>query len=299
MFTTTSYTNAFTARSNNTATANQTLGLQLINESLKYLTQKYYFNEKQFTTTTVAGQQAYTLPFDVKDIINSTVSVGGILWQPLESGSRQFWDSLNTVPFNSDFPQFYFRFKSNQINLFPTPVSNGNTLTVNYKSRIRDLSAADYSTGTVAVTANSATVTGAGTSWTTNMQNRWLNIPLTTSNTTSGDDNWYQIQTVNSATSITLWNLYTGTTATSTSGGYVIGETPLLPEDYQDLALYRALWIYYSTTVLNPAMAQQFENLFNTGKAVLDYEFGSKSTNPVLTPPNAPVFNPNLFPRVS
>ncbi len=299
MFTTTSYTTAFTTRSNNDSAANQALGLQMINESLNYLTQKYYFNEKQFTTTTVAGQQVYTLPFDVKDIINSTVSVGGILWQPLEAGSRQFWDSLNTVPFNSDFPQFYFRFKSNQINLFPTPTSNGNILTVNYKSRLRVLSAPDYSTGTVTVTANSATVTGSGTAWTTNMADRWLNIPLTTNNTTSGDDNWYQIKTVNSATSITLWNLYTGASATSTSGGYTIGETPLLPEDYQDLALYRALWIYYSTININEAAAAQFENLYNLGKEVLDFEFGSKSNSPVLTPPNAPVFNPNLFPRVS
>jgi hypothetical protein len=299
MFTFTSYQNAFTDRSQNTSTANATRGMQLINESLKYVTQKYYFNEKQFTTTTVAGQQTYTLPFDVKDIINATVTVGGILWQPLEAGSRQFWDSLNTVSFSSDFPQFYFRFKSNQINLFPIPTSNGNTLTINYKSRIRDLSAADYSTGTVTVTSGSATVTGVGTSWTSNMANRWLNVPLTASNATSGDDGWYQIQTVASATSLTLWDKYTGDTATSASGGYTIGETPLLPEDYQDLALYRALWVYYSTININEAAAAQFENLYNTGKAVLDYEFGSKSESPVLTPPDAVVFNPNAFPRVS
>lgn len=299
MFTTTSYQTAFTTRSNNNSPANQTLGLQLVNESLKYLTQKYYFNEAQFTTTSVAGQQTYTLPFDVKDIINSTVTVGGILWQPLEAPNRQMWDSLNTVAFNSDFPQFFYRFKANQINLFPTPTSNGNTITINYKQRIRDLSATDYSTGTVTVTSGSASVTGAGTAWTTNMANRWLNIPLTSSNATSGDNGWYQIQTVASATSLTLWNKYIGSTATSTSGGYTIGETPLLPEDYQDLALYRALWIYYSTTVLNPAMATQHQNLYTIGKEVLDEEFSSKTTNPVLTPPDAPVFNPNAFPRVT
>ena len=297
MFTFTTYKSAFTDRSGNTSTANATRGMQLINESLRYLTEKYYFNEASYTTTTVSQQQAYTLPFNVKDIINTTVLVGGILWQPLEAPSRQMWDSLNTVPFYSDFPQFYYRYKANQVNLFPIPTSNGNTLTINYKRRIRDLSVADYTTGTVAVTHNSATVTGSGTAWTANMADRWLNIPLTTSNSTSGDDEWYQVKSVESATSLTLWDGYVGSTASGSS--YTIGESPILPEDYQDLALYRALWIYYSTIVLNPAQAEVFKNIYDTGRAILDEEFGSKSTSPVLTPPDAPTFNPNLFPRAN
>lgn len=297
MFTTTTYQAAFTDRAQNTSTTNNTRGLQLINESLRYLIEKYYFNEAQFTTTTVASQQAYTLPFNVKDVINMTVSVGGILWQPLESGSRQFWDSLNTVSFTSDFPQFFYRFKANQINIFPIPVSNGNTITINYKRRVKDLTAIDYTTGTVAVTLNSPTVIGTTTNWTTNMADRWLNIPLTTSNATTGDGEWYQIKTVNSATSITLWNNYVGGTATGAA--YTIGESTLLPEDYQDLALYRALWIYYLTIVPNTTLSESYKQLFDAGHALLDAEFGSKTTSPVLTPPDAPVFNPNLFPRVT
>lgn len=403
MRTFTSYQNEFNDLAQNTSTANGTRGMKLVNDSIRYLVQKYYFDEQQYQTLTKAQVQVYQLPFDVKDVINMTVLVGGILWQPLEAPSRQMWDSLNTIPFYSDFPQFSYRFKQNQIQLFPVPTSSGDPIQINYKRRIRDLSAADYTTGTLSVsqwksgafvfTANSSTiagttlsytqvpavddaiilsqgtnltlpseftagatyyiktvssasdsttnpgnlsftctlaasqggtaitptsnagnqplqggplisyetsgktVTGSGTSWTKNMANRWLNIPQTASDTTSGDDGWYQIKSVESGTSLTLFNDYQGQTVTG--GAYTIGEAPILPEDYQDLALYRALWIYFNSIVGEPTKAKIFQELYETGKETLDYEFGSKSTNPVLTPPNAPVFNPNLFPRVT
>jgi hypothetical protein len=297
MLTFTSLQNRFTDLGVNTSAANLTRGIALVNDSLRYLTQKYYFNENQYTTTTVVGQQAYQLPFNIKDIINMTVSVGGILWQPIESPNRQQWDSLNTIPFNSDFPQFFYRFKANQINMFPAPTTNGNVITINYKRRIKDLSAIDYATGTVIVTNGSATVTGTGTSWTKNMAERFINIPLTTLDTTSGDNEWYQIQTVTSSTTLTLYNTYTGNT-TSVGTTYTIGECPLLPEDYQDIAVYRALKIYYTSIVPNATQAEGFNSLYREGKAVLDFEFGAKSSNPVLTPPDSPVYNPNSFPRV-
>lgn len=403
MLTATGYQNQFTDLSQNTTAANASRGLLLINQSLRYLTQKYYFNEQQFQTLTTAQQQVYSLPFDVKDVINETVMVGGILWQPMEAPNRQFWDSLNTIPFYSDFPQFFYRFKSSQIQLFPIPTTSNDPIVINYKRRIKDLSSADYTAGTLSATqwksggfittsgsanikgttlsytpvpavndaflltgatvasiptpfaanttyyiksisnivssttnagnydftfqlsttmggaAISATqsagvapmqggpilaynqagniVTGSGTSWTTNMAGRWLNIPESQSNSTSGDDKWYQIQSVQSATSLTLFNDYQGqNTATA---AYTIGEVPILPEDYQDLALYRALWVYYNSIVPNPNQAKIYQTLYETGKEVLDFEFGSKTTNPVLTPPDAPTFNPNLFPRVT
>lgn len=400
MLTFTSYSNRFLDLTQQAGTqgtfSNVLRGMQLINDSLRYLTQKYYFNEQQFQTFTVASQQVYTLPFNVKDVINMTVKVGGILWQPVESPNRQFWDALNTVAFNSDFPQFSYRFRANQLQLFPIPTSNNDLISINYKRRINDISQADYTAGTLSTTqwktgeftavANSANlactsvsytpalavndivtlaaptstglpagfspatnyyvktvtntvnsisnpgntdftivlslsmggtaitpttagtgtlvytragnvITGSGTTWTTNMAGRWMNIPQTASNTTSGDNAWYQILSVQSSTSLTLFNDYQGQDVTG--GTSTIGEVPILPEDYQDLALYRALWIYYTSIVSDPRAATGFKELFEQGKTVLDFEFGSKSTNPVLTPPTAPVFNPNLYPRIT
>lgn len=384
------YLSRFTDLTQNNTTANQTRGLQLINDSVRYLVQKYYFNENEYQSLSIANQQTYTLPYDVKDIVNCTVLVGGILWQPLEAPNRQFWDALNTIPFYSDFPQFFYRFRANQINLFPIPQSTGNPISINYKRRIRDLSVADYTTGTIAVTqwklgtftaiVNNATltgsvlsgtpilanndtvvlstqgvlpagfiagttyyvvnasgtnyppaeypaqtftyqlsatmsgsaiipttagsgifnyaqsgttVTGSGTTFNTNMANRWLQI----AESAGGDGKWYQVFQENSTTSLTLWSDYQGASVSGVA--YTLAEVPILPEDYQDLALFRALWIYYSSIVPNLEQAKAYQQLYEAGKEVLDYEFGAKSSNPVLTPPNAPVYNPNLFPRIS
>lgn len=48
--------NLFTNLSNNTSTANATLGAQLINDTHRYLLQKYYSNETTFSITTVGAQ---------------------------------------------------------------------------------------------------------------------------------------------------------------------------------------------------------------------------------------------------
>lgn len=284
----------FQSLSNNTSTENQTLGLKLVNDAIRALVGIFFFNEASYTVPggTVASQAGYTLPFNNKQVINTTVLIGSVLWQPTEIQTRKQWDALNVIPFVNDFPQYYFIY-NNQLLLWPTPATSAQTITINYKKRIRDLSVADYSTGTVSVTSASTTVTGSGTSWTTNMAGRWLNIPLTASNTTSGDDEWYQIDTVVSATSLTLKNAYQG--GTVTGGTYLIGEVPILPEDYQDLPLYRALTIYFSSIAPDPNKVKEYAGLYQDGYKRLDAEFGSKTSGVGLTPTNAAVVNPNLF----
>lgn len=299
MLTYTSYINRFQDYTGNTLTTNNTRALQWVNDSLRYLTTKYFFNEATFTVPggSIAQTQNYQLPYDIKRIINVTIKVGGFLYQPIESPNRQHWDSINMVPFYSDFPQFFYRYPFATVGIFPTPTTSSNAITINYQRRIVDISQADYITGTVSVTTLTTTVTGAGgASWTTSMAGRWIQIAMnSTSNATSGDNAWYQIASVTNGTTLVLNNQYQG--ATVSGGTYIIGETPLLPEDYQDLPLYRALSIYYSTLVHNKEEAELNKRLYEEGFAKLDAEFGSKSTNPVLTPPNSPVYNPNSFPR--
>lgn len=294
MKTWTTYQNDIPRIINNSDSDNVLWASEVINDTLRYLTQKYYFNERSFTTTTMAQQQFYDLPYNVKKLINVTVNIGGILWIPKECPSRDYWDSLNVIQFYQDFPSFFFVY-NNQVGLFPNPASSGNTITMNYKIRLRDLSVADYTTGTVSVTSGSATVTGSGTSWYNDMVGRWLYITPTSSNTTSGDGGWYQIESVASATSLTLVNNYTGNTVTG--GTYKIGEVPLLHEDYQDLPLYRLGVIYYTTRFPDPVRAKEYKDLYDEGFARLNDEFGSKTTNVVLTDTDAPVYNPNLFVR--
>lgn len=296
MRTTTSFTNDFTNLTNNTSSANATLGLKLVNDALRYLVGTFFFNEATYTVPggTVPNQAAYTLPFNNKQVINTTVLIGSVLYQPQEVPTRKAYDALNVIPFENDYAQYYYIY-NNQLLLWPTPASAGDPITINYKRRIKDLSATDYTTGTVSVVNGSATVTGSTTSWTQNMAGRWLNIPQTTSDATSGDDEWYQIASITNATTLILNNQYQGGTATSTSSGYTIGEVPILPEDFQDLPLYRAAYVYHTSIQSDQNKAKYFKALYDEGYSRLDAEFGSKTASVGITSQDMSVVNPNFY----
>lgn len=283
--------NQFGVLTNNTATANLTLGDQLINDSLRYLTTKYFFNERSQVIPggTIASTQDYPLPYNIKTILNVYISVGNIRYQLRECPTREFWDSLNFVPYTSDIPQFYYIYNK-RLYVFPTPASSSNAITVNYKIRLTDLSQADYATGTVTLTNASSTITGSGTTFTQAMVGRWIYATPPT-----GDGNWYEIGGYTSATVMTLINQYQGTTASGITT--LIGDVPILPEDYQDLPLYRACSIYFTSRVPDQARAEMFKNLYNEGAEKLDAEFGSKSWSVAITPNDTEVINPNLFAR--
>jgi len=268
--------------------------MKWVNDAIRYLVGIFFFNETTYTVPngTVASQQGYQLPHDVKQVINVTITIGTVLWQPQECATRRQFDALNVIPFTNNFPQFYYIY-NNQLLIWPTPADSSNVITVHYKKRLTDLSQADYTTGTVSVTTATTAVTGSGTTWTTNMAGRWLNIAISASDTTSGDDSWYQIDTVSSATSLTLKNQYSGQTVTG--GTYIIGEAPILPEDYQDLPLYRSLELYHSSVSQNADKATLYKSLYDEGYKRLEAEFGSKTAGVGITPQDYPVVNPNMF----
>lgn len=355
----TQYRTRFGLLSKNSSTSNLTMGDSLIADSLRYLTGKFYFNERSYTTETVSGQQFYALPPQVKRLIDLTVTIGDVLWLTKPAPNREYWDSLNVIQFLQNYPSFHFVYNGNQVGIWPTPASSGDTITMNYQLRLRDLSQADYTTGTVtlpyvttftAIVAEDATsatlsagwalptgsyqivfsngdqravtltnagtavtwsdglssaatatitvqsssggtiITGIATTFINDMENRWIQVTAPT-----GDGQWYQIGQYISATAIALLNPYTGDSVTS--GAYTIGEMPLLAEDYQDLALYRALWIYFTSIVPDKSSSTLYEDLYNKGYEMLNQEYGQKNTSPVLTDTDAAVYNPNLFVR--
>lgn len=282
--------NLYTSLSNNNSSTNQTLGLQLINDAHRYLLQKYFNNETTYQTVTVSNQQGYDLPPNYSKMKDVVITVGQLNYTPIEITTRQDWDRINFLPYTSDIPEFYFIYNG-QVNIFPIPSSNGNTITFNYKLRVADLTIDDYTTGTVSVAAGSTTVTGTGTSWQPtvgNNETRWIRI-----NFPYGDDMWYQVASVNSTTSITLVSPYYGTTNV-TNGTYTLGQMPILLEDFQDLIVHRPLYVYYSSVRPDSTRAAEFKALYDEGITRLDDYLGSKSVNVDLGQP-PPMVNPNLF----
>lgn len=258
-------------------------------DALRVLINKFYFNERSYTTPTVSQQQFYYLPPQFRKMIDVTVTIGGVIWTTKPAPSREYWDWLNVITFYQDFPSFHFIYNGNQVGIFPIPASAGNLITMNYQTRIRDLSQPDYTTGTVAVTNGSPNVTFTGSTLVGDMGNMWIQFALPL-----GDGNWYQISSVNvGAGTAILLNPYQGPTSSGIS--FIIGDVPILPEDYQDLPLYRALEVYFTSIVPDKQRSELYRGLYERGYEQLNGDYGSKVTSPVLTDMEAPVYNPNLF----
>lgn len=265
-------------------------------DSIRYLVTKYYFNERTYSTTTVASQQFYPLPPNVKKLINLNVVIGGVTWVAKECPTRDMWDTLNVINFVQDFPSYFFVYNG-QVGIYPNPATSGNTINMHFKTRIIDLSQADVTNATASATmsATNGTIpvvasTGTFLNW---MEGNWMRIPFSSTNATSGDNQWYQIDSVVSATQAYLMNPYQGNTVSGAN--FTIGEMSILPEDYQDLPLYRMASIYYTTRFPDIARAKEYQELYDRGVAALDAEFGSKTTNVSIPDTPDAIVNPNLF----
>lgn len=243
----------------------------------------------------ISGIQTYDLPYDFSQLKTGTLTIGNIKWTPTEIISRPDWDLLTTIPYYSDIPSNFFIYQQ-KFNLFPIPSSTGNVITFNYKKRVPDLGIADYTTGTISATNNSTTVIGSGTSWLTaflpsagNVEylNLWLQVSAP-----SGTGTWYKVKSIESATSLTLVNPYQE--ATITGASFIIGQMPLLLEDFHDVILFDALITYFNTIHDDSGKADEYRKRREEIKEMMDDYVGKKTININLKRQNTG-FNPNLF----
>lgn len=228
------------------STANLTLGDQLVNDEYRHLVglKDFNFVHRLRTMTTTASTQFKALPYDVDQVESLYVTVSSTRYTPKLITSREQWDILNRSVYTSDIPVYAFVFEG-QLGLWPTPATSSNVITINAKIRVIDLSAADYTAGSILTATNGATaVTGNGTTWTERMGGRWIRISYSDTNNT-GDGEWYEIASVASATSLTLVRPYGGTSIAIGTAPYTIGQMPILPEEYHDTPVFRAAATYW------------------------------------------------------
>jgi len=250
------------------------------------------------TSISCLGVQSYPIPANVSKIKNDTITVGQLVYTPAPVQSIQEWTMLNALPYTSDIPNYFFIY-NNQVNFWPIPSTSGNIITFNYKARVPDLTFADYSTGTLSgIAVGSNAITGSSTSWNTtgtyplNTDILYFNLFLKIT-PPSGDGIWYPIQRFNSDTSLTLATpIQNAPSATASS--YVIGQLPLLQEDFHDMLVYGPLMTYYSTIVKDKVKYAQAAAEYNKRMALLKAYASNKSVNIDLGPGIVPN-NPNLF----
>lgn len=249
------------------------------------------------TAISTVGVQDYTIPANISKIKNDTINVGQLKYQPKFVQTREEWDLINFLPYTSDIPNYCFIYNG-KLSIFPIPSSTGNIITFNYKTRVADLSYADYSVGTLAtMTAGSTAVTGTSSLWTVYPQNTDLtfqNLFIKADPSTGGDGIWYQISKFTSATALTLVNPVVNAPNITSSTTYTIGQLPLLSEDFADMLVYGALKVYFSSIVKDQAQYKQFDEEYQNRLTMLKEYAGTKSVNVDLEgEPQAT--NPNLF----
>jgi hypothetical protein len=367
MKTLTTLTNLFTNLSNNTTSANSSLGQQLISDQHRYLIQRFFDNERTYTTVTIGGEdltvtiaptsgdtsatlstawtnitcqqmvvfdnseqrnvtfrqgstaitwqppltsacttttiatvgvQAYPIPANVSKIKNATITVGQLVFTPAPIRTIQEWTMMNALPYTSTIPNYYFIYQ-NQVMFWPIPSSSGQVISFNYKARVPEMTFADYSTGTLSsIGVGDNQITGTATAWNSsggfplNTDLSMFNLALRIT-PPSGDGIWYPIIRFTSDTDVLLASPIQNAPS-ATASAYVIGQLPLLQEDFHDALVYGALCTYYSSIVSNDAAFKKYSSLYAERLVLLEDYAGTKSVNVDLGPQPVP-FNPNLF----
>lgn len=280
----------------NTATANLMYLDQVANDAYRHLCamKDWPFLERLRTLTTAASTQFYNLPYDTDMVREISVTVGTTTYTPKPSPSRQHWDMLNLTAFTSDIPEWWFVF-AGQVGLWPKPATAGSTINVTQKSRVIDLGAADYTTGTITTVATAAgvtTVTGSGTAWGSGMVGRFIRIDSTVA-ALGGDSQWYEIASVTSTTALTLTRVYGGTAIAAGSATYTIGQMPLLPESFHDTPWSWAAFKYWSKE--SDKRKDDFKNSYDADVISLVRTWSAPTTDLVIDGgDDDEIINPNL-----
>jgi hypothetical protein len=218
-----------------------------------------YMTQVPRTASTVADQQYYHYPPDIVNIEGIVITVGDRNYPITCISSQLTWDMLNAVPIQpSAIPQFFFP-RRDDFGIWPIP-QDAYTMTFNFHYRDRNLSVADYTTGTVTLANGDATVTGDSTVFTAAMVGRWFCV---TDTTQTGQGLWYRIASFTSTTAIELENTWQSTAVTA--GTYKICECPEIPDEGHVILIDGATSDFYAGSRNDITSATWFNNKFWTG----------------------------------
>lgn len=234
--------------------------------------------ERRFST--VASQQYYQLPEDCIRPKSLTVTVGSVTYPVTEIVDEEFWQDLNRTVSTSTVPEHYFVKGSDQIGIWPTP-SAISTATLTFEANMRDMTADDYTTGTIAITAGSVAVVGTTTVFTASMVGRTLFVDPTGG---TGDGSGYKVSAFTDTTHITLENNYAGATASGQS--YLIGQIPDIPDEFHEALVDYAAYRYYRRR-RDLQTAKDLKAAFDEAVLLCQENYSSKSSSQYFRAPRS------------
>lgn len=237
-----------------TSTTNQTNGATYLNDSIRTICNlqggKLRFLESTSNMATVASQETYQIPNKYRKLIDMYVysgsgSTSDTIYAPEMVFDPVRWKTILQYRLGTGSVPYFTYIENTSYKIQPIPDTTGNLIVLRGRLQVRDLTIADYTTGTIVSVANGGTaVVGSGTTWTADMVGRYIQITETTA-ANAGDGFWYEIGTYTSATSIGLTKPYEGTSISAGSAVYTIGQVPIVPQAYQPAILYRSVALYW------------------------------------------------------
>lgn len=230
----------FQTQTKDSSTANLTYGKNQINQTQKIVLGgfRWPFLERTRDLTSTEDGATYELPADCRKVMSVKITVAtGTYYDPKPIDDPIAWERLQSrYVGSSDVTQFYY-VQDKQLLLWPAMATADLTITVRYRKLVKDLTAANYTTGTITTwTAGADAITGDSTVWTAAFVGRYIRI--------TSDGFWYEIEGRTANTAITTVKPFLGTSIAAGTEAYTIGEMTVIPEAYQDLLLYRPVALY-------------------------------------------------------
>lgn len=266
--------------------------------------QAYVYVFPTNTSISCVGVQSYPLPANISKLKTSSITIGQLVYVAYPVNSVQEWVKLNALPYTAAYPAYFFIY-NDQLSFWPIPSTTGYVITLYAQINVADMTYADYistsaaSNGTVSISVGSNIVTGSSTTF--NSVGKFpLNTDLTFANIfisftpPGGDGLYYQVQSVQSDTQLTLIKPIVN--APTTSGIYFsMGQYPLLQGDFHDIPVYWALKVYHSSIAKDTDKATLYDGIMQQKLNLMTAYLSTKQVNVDLG--SSPVArNPNLYP---
>lgn len=228
-------------RANDQSSATLTFLKEEINTGLHIIEDELgsFYTEQTRTDLTEANVDSYPTPENFVRAVHVEVVVGTVHHQLTVVHDEDLWKRMKSYPSTSTYPTHVF-FRNNSYEFFPTPDTAGYTINLRYEASNVDLVADDYTTGTIYTATNgSKSITGASSpAWTSVLEGRFIRL--------DSGDRWYEIESVDSATTLTLKSDYSNPSVVAGAESYTIGQMPRIPASIHNLPVYFAMSQYFS-----------------------------------------------------
>lgn len=247
---------------------------------------------RSITTTT---SDVYNLPENFIHLIHLYVTSGTTRYSAEEIFDHDVWQQFKrrTTGSSSDYLTHVF-VRQQTFEIYPTPTTAGNTMTMIYEATSKDMMNDDYTTGTITTLANAGTaVTGNGTTWTSAMIGRYIKI--------DADGQFYRITAVGSTTTLTIASPYQGVSIAAGTSAYTIGEVPRTPPQTHIIPVYFALWKHFDGVRHDTNMGNHYKSLYEQTLQWAKATFGNRYSSQVISSQRGlrrrSLLNPNWYPE--